>query len=533
MRKQLLYIAAAVALSTGLGSCADWLDVPPHASVSEQVLFETEEGFQEATIGLYTSAAEYSLYGGVFTIEMPDAMMQNYSFGMNDPTDYSETASFDFAYGLTRSRFSMVWDKAYTTVANSNLILKNIEEGRDKDLFHEGISEIIEAEALAMRAYLHFDMLRLCVPAREEPANNAAYPAIPYVTEYTNKVTAISTGEQVIAEVLKDLNRAKELLAEHDPILSPEYVTGYNSSDDAKQNGGRTYEQNVTIDGEPLVRFLQNRRHRMNYYAVCGTLARAYLWQATAHGKTESFALAAQNAQEVIDVCGVDNASKFYWTTATDFTGPETTKTRDRIGYNELLMAFYMDNERQINELNNRFSNVESGYYVNADWLSDAYEMGTSVGAEDMRHRAWFRTEPDGVRVRIIKYLRNSEDIGNRHYFVAPAIRMSEMYYIHAECRNSGSVEGDKWEPLNTVRGARGIRTLLSDADDFTAELMKEYRKETYCEAQAFFSQKRLRQTIYGPMGRIYTAEDGIYFPTISGSSYEWLPESETLYREK
>ncbi len=525
MRK--LYIIFATGLI--LSSC-NWLDVPPPASVSEQELFKTQEGFQEAVNGIYNSAAHYDLYGGVFSIEMLDAMMQNYAYNASNG-QYAKTMDFDFGDGNTRMRFNMVWNKAYSTIANCNLILRNIDSKREEGIFVDGIDDIVEGEARAMRAYVHFDMLRLCVPLDDNGGNNAGRSAIPYVTEYTKDLTPISKASEVIGMIIEDLDMAKELLAEWDPILSSEYQVGYPIHNISTNS---TPEQTIRIDGVLLPDFLRNRRHHMNYYAVCGALARVHLWNATAYGVQSSFAEAAANAGEVID------SRKFKWTNNNNLQ-PADMKTLDRVMYTELVFAFYMENENQIEHLRTNFNNTTNGYYVKRTALNEIYENNRG----DIRSRVWFMDDPDNFgSCRILKYLRNSEELGNQHPLVSPAIRLSEMYYILAECQKSGQdlgeQAGDPWATIDIVRDERGLSPLTRGSDDlFKEDLLKEYRKEMFAEGQAFLNYKRLqasfsRQEPYFEFDPSRTGTgnpDGIYEPHVSDGAYSWLPTDETNNR--
>ncbi len=532
-------------LSLALASCADWLDVPPSNSISDKVLFESEEGFQEAVVGLYTTAAGNDLYGGIFTMELADAMMQNYSYGTTDVIDYQETSQFDFSHGMTRQRFSLIWGKAYNAIANCNLILENLPAKVEEGIFHADMAEIVEAEARAMRAYLHFDMLRLCVPVTNNGVSNAGLSAIPYVTTYSNRVTPVSKASEVMGMIIADLTAAKQLLEGRDPILHEDYVVDYPTD----PGNGVTPEENIVVDGELLPYFLQNRRHRMNYYAVCGALARVYMWKATAHGDDAAFELAAANASEVIA------ANKFKWVEASQVGGSAGTKSYDRQFYREIVFMFYLQNEELVARLRGRFNNTSGGYYVETAKKNQIYEFGT-VGAEDLRFKAWFDDDKSNSNTKIIKYLRNpeaeegastSDDTstqGNLHYLVSPQIRLSEMYYIVAEClhRRPGIAAGDfstGWDALEFVRDKREISVPLDPATaNFEDELLKEYRKETFSEGQAFFNYKRLFHAIpttgfpIQPEDTSGNHKKGIYHPTISGSKlYDWLPESETDYR--
>ncbi|MDR1720214.1 MAG: RagB/SusD family nutrient uptake outer membrane protein [Dysgonamonadaceae bacterium] len=464
--KRLLFLIPLI-----ICSCNDWLDVQPEASVSAEELFSTEEGFFEAINGVYTRCNDNYFYGGLFSVEILDVMAQNYSFNVQDYTNYQKTSTFDFTDATLRWRNEQIWSIGYNAIVNANLILENIDA--HQDVFHAGMYELVKGEALALRAYIHFDLLRyFALPY----ATGASTEAIPYVTTYSNKVTALSTVQEVVGRVTDDLKAARALLATADPILSDDYVVGYN-----------TDAETVSTEMSNTNLFLQNRRHRLNYYAVCATLARAYLYTGNT---SEAYAM----AREVIE------AQKFPWVNVDDFLAAE--QTRDRLMYTEIIFGWYAEN--RITDMEARYENTVTGYFIHGDHAASIYETALA-GADDIRFKGWFfQTSNDR---QIIKYLRNSEEVGNRHYLIIPAIRLSEMYYIAAEAvYNSDPAAAATL--LNEVRTHRGIRVALDKDCNFVDELLREYRKETYAEGQSFYAYKRL--------GRNIVAENGApYLPSV------------------
>jgi len=455
-----------------LSACNDWLTVQPEASVSKEELFRTEEGFFEALNGVYMLCSENSFYGGLFTVEVQEAFAQNYSYRVQDYTNFLYTSLFDFTNQTVKGRNSTIWTNAYRAIVNINLILENIDN--KKDIFHEGMYELVKGEALALRAFIHFDMLRFYA----NPYNQgSSEKTIPYVTTYSNMVTPLSTGKEITDFALEDLKTAKQLLSAVDPILDENYIVGYPTDARSLSN-----EQDATL-------FLQNRRHRINYYAVCGTLARVYLY-------VKDYNNALSNAREVID------AAKFPWVDPDIFLAEEIS--RDRLMYPELIFSWYI--ERLEVQMRNRYSNVTTGFFISNDHARIIYEVA-SVGAEDYRFKGWLLRASTETSFQIVKYLRNRREDGNRHYLVAPALRLSEMYYIAAE-----SVYGTNpalaWQYLNEVRFHRGIDTPLDGSYNFTNELLKEYRKETYGEGQAFYAYKRLGQNIISETGMVFLPSD-------------------------
>ncbi len=484
MMKNLFYIAIIFLLMT---SCNDWLDIQPEATVSDNELFSTKEGFQEAINGIYTRCSQGELYGGELTVGLPDVMAQNYTNTVYDYTGYLKTSQFDFTDQTFKDRRDNIWSAAYNAIANCNLILENIDNR--KELFTEDEFGIIKGEALALRAYIHFDMLRLFGPSY---LVGASQEAIPYVTSYSNKVTQLSTVEEAITKVLADLNEAKGLMT-GDPILADDYKVGYPDDEDA------TEESNADL-------FMQNRRHRLNYYAVCGELARVYLYKG-------DYTNALTNALEVI------NSEKFPWTESSDLLESDPQK-KDRIMYKELIFGWYA--EAQKTPLYNRFNSTDSGQFIDYDNARSFYEVA-SVGAEDFRFKVWFSqvSNSDGIRYKIMKYMR--DDDVNLHYLMLPGIRLSEMYYIAAES-SYGTNSGQAWEYLNTVRFQRGIGTNLdgSSGSSFQSEILKEYRKETYAEGQLYFAYKRLNESIIGQSNSIFAASPDIFVIPLPDDEIEY-----------
>ncbi|MDR1273391.1 MAG: RagB/SusD family nutrient uptake outer membrane protein [Odoribacteraceae bacterium] len=468
--KYLLYIAL---LSLSLASCDKWLDVQPEASVSAEELFSREEGFFEAINGVYSRCADNMFYGGLFTVELQDALMQNYSYEPQDYTTYAKTAAFDLKDEMFKWRLATAWGAAYAAIVNCNLVLEHVDKRRE--IFREGMYELVKGEALALRAFLHFDILRLFSPSFKAGAGE---PAIPYVTAYSNRVTPLSSVEAVMTRVAEDLTAAKALLA-NDPIRDAAYVVGYNTDGDT-----------ITEQDHPEL-FLQNRRHRLNYYAACGALARVYLCM-------ERHADALREADEVI------RANKFKWVNPALLLAEPGDK--DYIMYPELVFAWY--NEGNEVNLRDRYNNATVGYFIHTTHLKNIYET-ESVGGGDYRYNGWFKMSSSNEKYQIVKYARNTAEVGNKHFLVMPAIRLSEMYYIAAEAAFPTD-PALAWEYLNTVRLHRNV---VGASADFTGELLKEYRKETFAEGQAFYAYKRLDRSITSEAGLVHDPA-GIYaFP--------------------
>ena len=106
--------------------------------------------------------------------------------------------------------------KAYALILNCNIIIEKCDENK------AGLSPVwkgsIKGEALALRAMLHFDMLRLFGPLTSELDKES----IPYQTNSDQTVTPLLSGSEVIGLILDDLKNAVGLLKDTDPYFVEE-----------------------------------------------------------------------------------------------------------------------------------------------------------------------------------------------------------------------------------------------------------------------------------------------------------------------
>jgi starch-binding outer membrane protein, SusD/RagB family len=483
------YIWFAIVVLT-CSSCKKWLDVSPVSQVSEEELFKSPEGFEEALSGIYTSCSNMNLYGFELTGGLPEVLAQNYTIPGEDFLHYQQAANYNYRDRYYIAKKDTAWTGLYNAVANCNLLLKNLEA--HKDVLTAERHSLIKGEALALRAYLHFDLLRLFAPSFK---SNPGAKTIPYITEFSNKATSLSTVTEVLTNVVNDLTQAKELLRTVDPIVTAGYKVGYNT------------DRPSTEEASPVL-FLQNRRHRMNYYAVCGELARVNL---CLENKTAALA----NAMEVID------ANKFPWTAASDF-GTSNLKLKDRILYKELLFAWYVPNMKDT--LSTRFNIGVKSLVVEKNGGNALYEV-TAAGADDSRFKEWYKLVSGASSTtdwyELQKYQRDPDV--NRHYLVLPALRLSEMYYIASEC----TYDADPAKALSlliAVRTARGIGRPLtvSTKEELLQELIKDARKEFFGEGQIFYMYKRLNRPIANLLGGNVPAADKVFVMPLPDNEIEF-----------
>lgn len=426
-----------------LGACSDYFDVRPKSQVLAEEMFENEQGFNDQLIGVYKRMASSSLYAQEMTFGLMEVLSQNYDLPVGSP--YEEAAKYNYASAGIKAKVDAIWSEMYTGIANLNIMLSYIDA--KQSVFTGENYRLYKGEALGLRAFLHFDLLRMFAPAYSV---NPAAPAIPYVREYTTEVTPQSTVAQVIEAAITDLKEALVLL-ESDPLFITDSYNAY-------------YEH--------------NRTYRFNYYAVAATLARVYQWRGTPSDMAE----ALKYARIVIE------DEKFSWVHYTAITTSNRNE-RDVLFTNELVFRLNLpDMDEAIKPYFHEGAPTDKLSPTSTKW--DAiYEMDKGYG-QDYRHTYHFDYE--GSEQYLTKYWQPE---AGRYLNYMPVIRWSEMYYIAAEaCADNEPAQAIEY--LNTVRDYRNLSDFALEgtlsADKIREEIYKEYRKELMGEGQLFYYYKRL-----------------------------------------
>lgn len=428
-------------------SCESWLDVTPKVNVEEEDLFKNEQGFKEALTGIYIKMSETPLYGREMTYGFIDQLAQRYNNSQNASADYYEETWYTYPSVRTQNYYETFWKESYNLIANINNLLSNIEKN-GQVIYSEGYRDIIEGEALGLRSFLYFDLLRMFGPIYKD---NPSSPAIPYRTVFDREQARPVPANQMIDHIIEDLHQA-EMLLENDPM---------NISFPVRPSGDSEHP------------FLQYRFNRMNKYAVKAELARAYLWKGD---KTN----AGKYAREVIDATKKEGGKQFELI---------TDNSQDKLGSTELIFSLSMDSETFPDRVKNEFQLAMWNYYVifDIDYLYEIFDVAVD-GQNDMRMKpgTGFSISSNGAYT--LKYQQdNFSSVLNNNM---PLIKLPEMYYIAAECTSDLS---EACTLLNQVRGSRGLEDLpqLTNAEDLKKNLEKEYRKEFYGEGQLWYFYKR------------------------------------------
>lgn len=472
--KKILYILILGLTSIfSFSSCADWLDVAPKTDLPAEENFETENGFMSALAGLYISMTDDTSYGQELSFGLVEQLAQMYDKIPDGAKDRNNVYIYDTettgGYN-TKGTLANIWQKQYYIIANANNLMKWLDLNGEAVLTDTITRKMIRGEALAIRAFIHFDLLRGWGPmnyANDPEAKNMK--CIPYRVVADNSKQPLLQAKVIVDKIIKDLEDAKELLSfEKDLDLSH-----YNSGD---------------------------RHFRFNYHAVNATLARVHNYAGN---------------KEKAKACALDVIKNSGRSLIDDNNG-------DPIMTNEVICGLSIhEMEEAMSEHFSDGEKIQTKNFIYLQTRELLFEAKTIN--EDIRAKSSAFIINNGLQVATtLKYIENDNEI-------IPLIRLAEMYYIACE-----SSEGeDAAMYINNVRNKRGISKTnninCNTEEDCINELKKEYRKEFYAEGQYFWFLKTHGLT--GTLEHTVNNRDGDVTTTLVEENFVFpLPDREKEY---
>ncbi len=449
--KNLIY---TILISGTLSSCSDWLTVYPETQMPSLVQFSSEQGYKDALAGVYTLMKSNTLYGGGLSFSTIEYMASAWDITSGTAPYY--LALHQFTNTLAKDVTDAIYAKQYNVIANINSILNNID--KDAAVFKTpSMYKLIKGECLALRAYIHFDLMRMYGPQPSASGVNDI-KTIPYVKVVSRDVNPPISYADFKAAVFKDLQDAEELLATVDPILN------YSLS---------VLKVPTASTWIPDDNFYVHRIIRLNYYGIKALQARANLW----YGNTSE---ANAAAMAVINATNPDGSKKFVLGSTIDFTNKLYNLPNEHIFcmYDYSLYTKYADNFAT--------GNLKKGSTV----TSIKTTMFGNTGTDIRELNLWeLITLANSSTCHILKKYLVSATVSNlsTDYRQIPLLRLSEMYMIAIETGANQSL----WDEYRASRGIANA-TLPTDPTAVRTAILTEFRKEFYGEGQLFYMYKRL-----------------------------------------
>ncbi len=461
----------AVGITIAATSCEGFLDITPDGQVKRDEMLATNEGVEDALYGVYAKLRNTTLYGQEMYFSSLEIMSQTlYCYGN---TGVTALGQYDYNNTTVKNVFAMIWNDMYNNISNVNSVLNApLVDGANAYP-----ANIYKGEALALRAMMHFDLMRLFA---EQITVNPNAKGIPYATEFSLKTPDFETLAENYNHVLADLQEAERLLADEG-----------------------VYENTTS--------FMADRQIHLNLHAVRALMARVFLTK----GDKEK---ALEYAEKVIAQSGRQLKTKTE--VINDVAGVLSKK---ECLFGVYFSGFYTQVSAKLQQTIS-YSSLD----LRGDFM-EMYEKG--VSGLDFRTTAYFTSVDLGgtAKYRLSKFT-DIYDLQN-NASARPAdliqginmIRLPEMYYIAAECL----LDKDYPKALdyfNEVVTNRGLDALSGEGEEtLTQEVINTERyKEMIGEGQTFFNMKRQNLSIPSYDNSVtYRPEDGIYVVPIPDSEYE------------
>ena len=444
----------------------EWLDVMPATMRPANVMFETYRGFQDVLMGAYQKMKHRNLWGEHLTITTMEFLAQHWEVRGNlfNPDVVEAFKRHDWRDENVRQRFQSIYDGLFNVIVQVNTILEALPITGERAILDPALRAIIEGEALAIRGKMHFEILRIF---GQLPRRSTISVRLPYSRTVSRQPVNFYDYADFVRLIENDLNRAAELLGEHDPVVHTTFAATNTHPD----------------------HFLRFRRLRLNYWAVRALQARFYMY-------TDNPAKAREKALYLIDASArgdfsittnAMNLNESYRFFALPGESLFTLAAHQLASYaNELLTSsnviLYMSPERMEGDgrvfglfgepfaasLNNRFNSVWARRATNIPGLPFVF--------------------------RLQKYEQTTTRVGTDlmlNIQIIPMLRMSEMYLIAMEASTDMNEINELYDAYRIVRNI--LPTVFTNRHEVMDMIEREYRREFFGEGQMFFFYKRHR----------------------------------------
>ena len=439
-------------------SCEGFLNITPEGQSKRDQLLSTPQGVEDAMYGVYSQMRSKSLYGQELHFSTLEIL--SHTLWCNGSDGVEAMGKYDWSHSAVKSVFEAMWTEMYKNISNVNSVL-DAPLVKNATLYPY---TVYRGEALGLRAFMHFDLVRLFA---EQYTVNPEADGIPYAMEFSLNTPDFESLEKNYEHILADLHEAELLLVDED-----EYENKSN--------------------------FMLDRQIHFNLRAVQATLARVYLTM----GDKEN---AAHYALAVI------NDGKYTLKEKTEVVNDLAgILSKKETIFGVYYAGFYTNVNAKLQQMTSYYS-----LDLREDFMT-LYEKDAS--GSDYRVMAYFSESGtgSGTKYRLSKFTDIYEHNNNSANRPADLIlgvnmiRIPEMYYIAAEALLESNYTL-ALELYNTVRIHRGLEALADK--ELTIDLINDERcKEMIGEGQTYFNMKRQNLQIDSYDGKTqYQPSAGIY----------------------
>jgi hypothetical protein len=440
MNMSIKKIIIAILFFSGVTACSKVLDKNPESDLDGSTRFNTIADYEFSLLGAYARFRDTDYYGSFdgnsnAFVTLPDILSDNIFESVESLGN--ERVFARWQYAEDEDQIENTWLAAYGIISQANITLRGIDKLAATDA---GAVNRIQGQALAMRAMVHFDVLRYWA---EEYDRNSTKPGIPYISMYDyEQMPSRGTVKETYDKIFQDLYKA---------------LGSFSDADMPSNTSGRAYfDEQVVHAMLARIHLYANQLDSAIKYA---TLV------------IDEFPLAPMN--DFADIWRDASLEEVVWSFAFD------------AGQGQIGGHIYAPD-------------INAAQFWPNPTLLNMYDAG------DVRYDAYFGDVPDDfgdVRTVVIKHESKISQISNPDGVVDfKAFRTGEMYLIRAEAyaRKGGAWEVLGLADLNELRAARifGYTDVVLAGNALINAIATERRKELVAEGHRWFDLKRTTKTI-------------------------------------
>ena len=465
-----------ITLSLACSGCSNWLDVQPKNEVTREKIYTQPGGFQDALTHCYIDMASRNLYGENLTFGYTDLLANLWQRPSSPDNLYRLIPMFDFESTKMKTLTQTIYDQLYNTIVSANVVLAELDK-HPGTIADEQLREVIRGEGHAIRALLHFEVLRLF----GQIPNGATLQRDLYYS-YTDNLTVLPTKcsyAEYVKLVEKDFKAAEDLLSKHDPALKYSFEE-LNSE-----------ETNHSPELAKLNDYLYFRQFRLNIYAVRALMARFYQYTGAKELATQyakSVVEATVNGKPVVTLSTNSDARQSWFGSPSEalflLSTPQLATYAQTILGNKSETGTLSENELYVST-----ANLTNKVFMKENLASDVRFVSIWKGGK--------RTISGGNMSVLQKYFYDTENLSNLNRMmtkqqVVPVIRLSELYLILMENSNSVGEINSLYDTYMRSKNVLITTPKFDSVEKFKLSLVNEYVREFFGEGQMFGLYKRL-----------------------------------------
>ena len=176
--------------------------LPGHQSITCRIGYREclPDGMQAGVTGTYSTMRATALYGRNLPV-MADLMADNVYISSQNSGRY--LIQNNYSYTNASAEPNDIWNGLYAVIKNANVVINS-------DIASTPVVDQLRGEALTIRAWMHFDLVRwYAIPY----SVNTAAPGVPIVTKFEQTAKpARNTVAEVYTQIVNDLTQASTLM---------------------------------------------------------------------------------------------------------------------------------------------------------------------------------------------------------------------------------------------------------------------------------------------------------------------------------